>query len=233
MRKPWVVGLASIIPGLGYIILGKTRQGLILFLLIGVSIFFAWLSPWENLTITIATLVLIAWITQGYYAVVYAQRQVKAEAGLELPVRQIPTAPPPQGASLGEKHLHKVRQTVLPLLQPGENLKVAIEGRTGTTSLLWTLLGAPSMNIRVVYLGITDQNLIFIKTDRLGKPEDLQRIPFSQVGRANSKEGQLSDWVDLKISGTNPLRIEVPRSSRDATRQLVGVLHQSGIKHGE
>jgi len=226
MKKPWVVGLASIIPGLGYIILGKTRQGLILFLLIGASVFFAWLSPWENLTITIATLVLIAWITQGYYAVVYAQRQVKAEAGLELPVRQIPTTPPPQGASLGEKHLHKVRQTVLPLLQPEEGLKVAIEGRTGTTSLLWTLLGAPSMNIRVVYLGIAEQNLIYIKTDRLGKAEELQRIPFSQVTKASSKEGQLSDWVELQIGGNSLLRVEVPRSSREATRQLIGTLHQ-------
>lgn len=228
MKKPWVVGLLSIIPGLGFLILGKTRQGLMIFLLIGAAVFFAWLSPWENLTISIATLALIAWITQGYYAVVYAQRQAKSEAGLELPVRQVPTAPPPQGASLGEKHLHKVRQTVLPLLQPEESLKVAIEGRTGTTSLLWTLLGASSMNIRVVYLGITDQNLIFIKTDRFGKAEDLQRIPFSQVAKTSLKEGQLSDWVELHIGGNSPLRVEVPRSSREATRQLISILHQSG-----
>jgi len=225
MKKPWVVGVLSIIPGLGFWVLGKIRPGFIVSIITsGFGILGYLTSPWENLSITFYTLALIAWVSQGYYAILLAQSKARSKAGLDLPVRQVSIAPPPQDASLGEKHLHKARQTVMELLQPNENLKIAIEGRTGTTSFLRTLLLGPSLNIRVVYLGVTEHQLIFVNTDKIGKPSELQRIPFSQVTWATSKESQLTDWIDIQIGETNHLKIEVPRSSRNATQQILAVL---------
>jgi hypothetical protein len=225
MKKSWAIGLLSIFPGLGFMVLGKIRQGYIVAIITVSSVILGFLTlPLENLSITLFTLALIAWVSQGYYAILLSQSQARSKAGLDLPVRQVSIAPPAQDASLGEKHLHKARQTVMELLQSNETLKIAIEGRTGTTSLIRLLLMGPSLNIRVVYLGITEQHLIFVNMDRLGKPSVLQRIPFSQVAWAKSKEGLLSDWIDIQVGETNPLKIEVPRSSRETTHQLLAIL---------
>jgi hypothetical protein len=232
MKKPWVVGLLSIIPGLGFIVLGEARRGFVAFILTILPLL-GLLVPWEVVSITCLTLGLIVWVTQGYYAVVLAQRQARAEAGLAVPESPATLAPPAPGASFGDRKLHGAKQTLMQLLQPGEHLKVALHGATGmqsTTSTLLNLGKAASgvfpdvPSIRQVYLGITEHDLVLVRTDAFGKPSELQRIPLEQVALVGSTEGTLSDEVVIDIGEEKPLRVGVGRPMRGGTRELVRIL---------
>jgi hypothetical protein len=126
MKKPWVMGLLSIIPGLGFFLLGRIRQGFFLWLLVGGLVAIGLFSSGENLSVTVYTLAFIAWITQGIFAILFARSQARTEAGLDLLVREVSIAPPQPDASRGKKHLHKARVSVLDLLEQGEDLKAAV-----------------------------------------------------------------------------------------------------------
>jgi hypothetical protein len=188
MRKPWLIALLSMIPGLGLSVLGEVRKGLLAFILT-ILPFLGLMVPWEVVSATGLTLGLIVWITQGYYAVVLAQRQARAEAGTSLPEGPAASAPPAPGASFGDRRLHGASQAVMQLLQPGEHLSVALQGATEMQSTTSTLLnlgkaasGAPPdiPSIRQVYLGITEHDLVLVRTDAFGKASELQRIPLGQ-----------------------------------------------------
>lgn len=227
MKKTWIIGLLSIIPGLGFFLLGKILQGFVVLFLTGGLLTVGLFSTGNNFSITVITLAFIAWVTQGYFAVLLARSRARTEAGLNLPVREVSIAPPEPDASREEKHLYKVRKTMMELLPQGEDLRVSIEGWIGSAPflrrLIDTLFAGPSVP-SLVYLGVTDQDLIYVKTDGLGKPSELQRVPISQVTLAAIKEGMLSDWMDIQFNETAPLKIEVVRSSREEARQLTGIL---------
>jgi hypothetical protein len=123
----------------GFIV--KISRGVIAFFLTLLP-FMCLLIPSETIAITGVTVGMIGWITQGTYAVLLARRLARVGAGLTLPVRQVQIAPAPPGASSAEKRLHKARQTVLELLNPGENLKVGLPGLLGMRPLasIWLLL---------------------------------------------------------------------------------------------
>jgi len=234
MKTPRAIGLLSVVPGLGLALLGEARKGLAAFvfvLLLCVSAF----APWELVSVTALTLALTAWITQGYYAVVVAQRLARERAGLALPTQQVPESPAPPGVSVGERHLHAARRAVLKLLRPGERLHVALQGATGAPSGVEILsdlgslaLGGPALGsgvgIRQLYLGITDQHLVLVETDAFGQPSDLRRVPVSQVASVETREGALSDELVFDIGDANPLRVAVGRPMRQGTRQVVEIL---------
>src|SRR3989337_2927147 len=103
MKKPWAIGLISIIPGLGLIILGEARKGLASFVATA-AFFMAMFAPGEIVPTTAFAFFLIAWIVQAYYAIVIAQRIGRKPAGLALPEWPASIAPPPPWASLAPKH---------------------------------------------------------------------------------------------------------------------------------
>ena len=103
MRGPWVIGILSIVPGLGLLTLGRVIPGLAATALMAVAGIFASLAPSETVAQVALTVAFIVWVVQGYYAVVIAQRTARSEAGDSLPEREVSIAPPPQGASLAER----------------------------------------------------------------------------------------------------------------------------------
>jgi hypothetical protein len=138
VKKPWVIGLLSVVPGLGLIVLGEVRQGLGVMAIMAFLAFLVEFAPWE--IVNAASCVLgFAWVSQLYYAVIVAQRLAHVEAGVVLPAR--PLAPTPPGASLGERLLHKVRQSVMQQRLPGETLRVAIAGQVGPSFASAVLMG--------------------------------------------------------------------------------------------
>lgn len=228
MKKPWVIGLLSIIPGLGFFVLGKIREGFIASIItVGLIILSFLTSDSENFSATAFAIAIVAWGSQLVFAILLTPNETRSEMGLVLPKREVFIAPPSKDASLEEKHQYNIRKTVLGLLQPDENLKIVLSGQTGTVPLLqaliFSLLWSPPA-VTLVYLGITEKHLIFINTDQLGKPSELQRLPFNQVVLANSREGVLSDRINIQVGDTKPLSIDVPRSSREATRQFIRYL---------
>ena len=232
MKKPWAIGLISIVPGLGLIILGEARKGLAAFVATA-AFFIAMFASGEIVPTTAFAFFLIAWIVQAYYAIVIAQRIGRKQAGLALPEWPVSIAPPPPGASRAQKAQHNATVTVLKLLPPGEQLQLALQGTTGMASAGETLLdlaGAASgvppgpREIRQVYLGITPQNLVLVKTDAFGAPSELKRVPLGHVSLLKANEGPLSDDVVIDIGEAKALHVGIGRAFREATHQLIGVL---------
>jgi len=231
MKKPWMIGLLSIIPGLGLVVLGEFLKGLGVFILTCLA-FMCLFVPWEIFVGIGLALGLILWGVQLWYAVVVAQRLYRAEAGLGLPVRQVEAAPIPPGASLEELRHQKIRDTVMGLLAPDEHLNVAVNGSTGVRAfslfdIIFALLGGTALSgekVRQLYLGITDNELVLIETDAFGKPSRLQRIAFNEVSILKFKEHMLSDELTIDIGEGKPLQLAVGRPLRQATRQLVAML---------
>ena len=139
MKKPWAIGLISIVPGLGLIILGEARKGLAAFVATA-AFFIAMFASGEIVPTTAFAFFLIAWIVQAYYAIVIAQRIGRKQAGLALPEWPVSIAPPPPGASRAQKAQHNATVTVLKLLPPGEQLQLALQGTTGMAAAGETLL---------------------------------------------------------------------------------------------
>jgi hypothetical protein len=102
MKKPWVIGLISILPGLGFIVLGKIIQGLIVFIVVGYFALLGYLINHEEVSVIFYTLALIAWITQLYYAISIARRSARVEAGLVTPGTPVSMASLTAGASSKE-----------------------------------------------------------------------------------------------------------------------------------
>jgi hypothetical protein len=256
MKKPWAIGLISVIPGLGLVVLGETKKGVAAFAITAALFLAFYLGVFVNDNSALATLGFVlfpmAWVLQWIYAVVLAQRHSRQQAGSALAERPVSIAPPPPGASAAQKGLHKATVKVLKLLPEGEQLKLALDGVTGTfpttadhidlvNSILNLVglilrwpgagLGPPSRisDIRTVYVGLTPHNLVLVKTDALGGPSELKRIPLSQVSLVKAAEGRLADDVILEIGEVKPLHVRIRKAYRGATRGLTRSLSQPAL----
>jgi hypothetical protein len=232
MKKNWVIGVLSMVPGLGLLVLGEVWKGLGAFFL-AMLLLLCVFGPWEAVAGAGFALFLVVWIVQGVYAVVFAERRARTEAGLTLPEREVPIAPLPPAASSGQKSLYKARQELLRLLQPDEHLQLAMPAATmkrSDSSLLRELVlslltfGPMGEMTGAVYLGVTEHDLVLVGRDMLGKPDELRRIPRSQISSVQSRESLLDDNVVIEIGEDQPLRLRMYRHIREGTRQLVALL---------
>jgi uncharacterized membrane protein len=127
MQSPFAIGLASIVPGLGFLLLNKTRWAVnTFFLVIGLLIagLFVPDGIWSNILLDVCGLV---WFGQGYYAVQSARLKIKQDKGEVVAPRDVsPLSLPPSNLTRGEKLAFKVGETLRQQLLPGEFLKDAV-----------------------------------------------------------------------------------------------------------
>jgi hypothetical protein len=232
MKKSWVIAMLSIIPGLGFIALGKAGIGLGVFALVAILALLAGNAPTEDLSTTGFTVALIAWITQWYYAIKMAKEQAQVGAGVTQPVWQGSPNLPRAQAAIEDIQSSKARQTMQPLLEPGEDLQVVLYGskRLPVSKILSEVLYALLTRVYLdradskIYLGLTERVLILIQFDQFGKPDTLQRFPLNRVRLISSSQGWLSDKVLIQFGEARPLQITIDASMRERTHQLVAIL---------
>src|SRR5574340_413610 len=182
MKKPWTVGLLSLVPGLGLMMLGEIWKGVAALISVALLFIGSYLTA-ESGDVSVYLFVagLIVWGVQMQYAFMYAKRRQRIETG-EVPAgRQVDIGALPADASAVDKSVHHMRQVVTGLLKPGENLKAVLQATTQSPSLLPALLavllgGTAPGTLEWVYLGLTDKELIIVEMDALSKPSRLQRI---------------------------------------------------------
>jgi hypothetical protein len=237
MKKPWVIGLLSIVPGLGFLVLGELGKGIgaLVLTLLPLSCLFV---PSETIAAIGLGVSVIPWTLQGIYAVIHAERQAQVENGTALPERPVSIAPLPPGASSFEKSLHKARKIVMPLLERGENLIFAMpaaslaraDGSLSREILLTLLTGGPSSEVTgVLYLGITEQDLVLVMLEgTASKPSELQRIPRSLISSVQHRQSLLDDNLTIFMEEGEPLRLRALRHVRPATQRLVSLLSNHG-----
>lgn len=235
MKKPWQVGILSIFPGLGLFALSEVRQGIIAFVIVAFFVLLGIFVPVEDVAIACYTLAFIAWASQIYYAILIARRKIRLPASPNSPSMQAQAIPASAGSSPNENYLKEAKQDLQPLLQPGEYLKVALPGVVDAPSMLSTILNivlsllslspvVTSKEGEHIYLGITENDLLRVSTDALLKPDEIRRIPLSQVRLAEHSEGLLADVIVIDTGEGKPLRVSVGHHYQAGTRQLAGYL---------
>lgn len=235
MKKPWVVGLLSIVPGLGLIALGQTAVGLGVFagMALLVILFLTGSSP--ELSAWWFVLALIAWVLQLAYAMVAAM------------MARSPRRSPAQLARRQASELQRealaiqqaASQALTPLLRPDQRLRIALHGMGGVDVRLWGELllailhgigGGAVTDISdrpTTCIGVTEDELVFTTTRRNPKPSDLRRAPLQNVSLAGFREGRLGfDRLVLRIGKRQPLRLYTAKCLRPTIQELATILRK-------
>lgn len=222
MQSPFVIGVASIVPGLGFILLAKYRSAVNSFFIV-VGLFVAGLfiasGIWSDIFIEFSALI---WIGQIVYAVQTANIQKKREAGEIISPREAtPLSPIPSNLSRGERLAFKIAETIRQQLQPGEILKDAVLAQIMPSMGQHVLWGAASMlSMKQYYLGTTNQGIVFLELDMFGKPFQINRVPAERIKSIEFKKDFLQDSLSIHLTDEKPLGFKVSYLLRKHTENM-------------
>lgn len=235
MKKPWVIGLLSIIPGLGLLVLGQIVPGLVVMAGTALLIYWSRVSSSADLTAWIVVLGLIFWMLQLGYAIVAAMLARSPKRSAARTARRQAQELQRESAAIQLA----ARQALAPLLRPGQTLRIALLGLGGMDARLWGDLllaivqgiggGAvtESSDRPTTCIGITADELVFTTTRRSPKPSDLRQVPLSDVSLAGFKEGRLGfDRLTLQIGKRQPLRLYTAKCLRTTIQELADILRK-------
>lgn len=218
MQSPFLIGLLSIIPGLGFFVLGKPRRG---FWVIGIflTLLFIFLFiPGDFITQVSFQFILLVWIGQIVLAAQSARLEKRQQVGDVTKPREKEKIVPPPGLSLKERGDYKIRETVRQQLNPGENLLEAVFAQSGGGVGTYALYGALSaLKMRQYYVGLTELSIIMIEQDNFGKHADIKRIPLSDIKSAKLNKRMLYDDLILDLGDKNLLKLQITSGFRRLT----------------
>lgn len=222
MKSPFLIGLLSIIPGLGFFVLRKPRRGFwvlgILFVLLVMFLF----VPGDFIAQVSFQLAILVWVGQIYLAAQSAKLLKRQQSGEITKPRETTTiAPPPSDLSLKERGAYKMREIVRQQLNPGENLHEAIFAQSGGGVGTYAVHGALSaLKMSQYYVGLTDDSLILIEQDNFGKHADIKRIQLTDIKSSKLKKRILTDDLMLDFGDKNILKLKVTSGLRNQTQAI-------------
>lgn len=222
MQSPFLIGLLSIVPGLGFFVLKKPRRGLgVIGILLALLIMFLFISNdfISQLSFQFAILV---YIGQIYLAAQSAKLLKRQQAGeVTTPRETTKIVPPPPSLSLKERGAYKMRETVRQQLNPGEQLHEAVIAQSRFPTGSYVLFGpVAALSIRQYYVGLTEDTLIMIEQDKFGKHADIKRIPLVDIKSSKLKKRMLYDDLMVDFGDKNLLKLQVTSGLRNQTRAL-------------
>jgi hypothetical protein len=235
MKKPWVVGLLSIVPGLGLIVLGKVVAGHGVLGGMALLVFLSMITTSEEVTAWLFSLALILWMLQLGWAVVAAWVARLPQKSPEKTARRKAREPQREATAIQRS----AREALTPLLVPGQHLRMALAGsKRGVDArvlgeILLAILhalggGAYAGGVSdppTTCIGITEDELVFAITRRPPRPSDLRRVPLGNVSLVEFKEGRWGfDKLVLHIGERKPLRLVTAESLRPVIQELAAIL---------
>lgn len=218
MQSPFLIGLLSIIPGLGFFVLGKPRRGFWVIGILATLLFIFLFIPGEFITQLSFQFILLVWIGQIVLAAQSARLQKRQQAGEVTQPREKEKIVPPPGLSLKERGDYKIRETVRRQLKPGENLLEAVFVQSGGGVGTYALYGALSaLKMRQYYVGLTDESIIMIEQDNFGNHIDIKRIPLSDIKSIKLNKRIFYDDLMLDLGEKNHLKLQITSGLRRLT----------------
>lgn len=221
MQSPFLIGLLSIIPGLGFFVLGKPRRGLgvlgILFVLLILFLF----TSGNFITQLSFQFAILVYIGQIYLAAQSARMIKRQQAGeLTMPREKTKIEPPP-GLSLKERGNYKMRETVRQQLNPGEELLEAVVAQSKFPTGSFVLFGPIAMlSMQQYYVGLTEDTLVMIEQDTFGKHVDIKRLPLADIKSSKFNKRMLYDDIVLDFGDKNVLKLQVTSGLRTQTQAM-------------
>jgi len=233
MKKPWVVGLLSIVPGLGLILLGQVIPGL--GVMAGMSLlFFLFLTTTStDLSTWLFVFALIFWMLQLGYAVFAAMVAAAPKVSPEKIAQREARRSQREATAIQRS----ARDALKPLLPPDRHLRIALDGLGGVDArimgelllrIIYALGGGTvtdGSDRPTTYIGITEDELVFATTRRIPSPSSLRRVPLSDVSLVEVKEGRLGfDKLTIRTGKRKLLRIYTAKSLRPTIQELGTIL---------
>jgi len=237
MKKPWVVGLLSIVPGLGLIALGQVVPGLGVMAGMSLLVFLLLITTFADLGAWLFSFALILWMLQlGYTLLAAAAAAAPQESPGKIAQREARRMQREAAAIQGS-----ARKLLTPLLLPDQELRIALNGMGNVDARMVgeTLLALLAALVRIepagdwdtyrppTCIGITQDELVFVTTRRLPKPSDLRRVHLGDVSLAEFKERRWGfDKLVLHTGKHKLLHLYTAQSLRPTIRELATLLRK-------
>ncbi len=220
MKSPWLVGLLSLFPGLGLLVLGKGRSALVVFGLFVVMAGYGLFAPLNFFTELIFNLAFALWAAQIVYTVQVAKRE-------QLSGVSDPRAPKAAGTvekpAAGLPASARLRLGAFSILEPQLEVKESLQAAVLAMDMgnFWSF-GAFAM--KQFYVGVTKDQLIRVQMDMLGKPYQVHRHALRSVTSAWLKHGLIQDRLRIQVEGQKGTTYRVPRTQREESQRILEYL---------
>ncbi len=218
--NPFVkISRASIIPGLGLWLLGKRRDAVITAILFLSTVLIFFYSPWRSLASFSCVIGMFLWIMQS----TYTKHEIRLVQALKSGnLRQAKENTPivsPSKLSHGEKLAFKAKEIVRQQVEINEYVFEAI------------LAVQTSDTYYAYYVGLLEDNFVFIYTDFVGKPAGIERVVFSSIQDLTLEYGLLTDTLIMFMENKEPIPFKVSRWLRSHTDKLISIFKEKkGLK---
>jgi len=223
MRRPQIIAVASIIPGLGFWLLGQHRRAAQAFIitLLGAVVAYA-VHQATSIPLLQAvglSVFFFLWYIQGLWATNSARllnklQENPARRAKETNMEDVPASP----FSQGEARLERVEEIAIQQLEPDEDLLAVVE--VGGTEVEETSRARIEHPFQSYYLALTEADLLIMEADWSGVPITVDRIPRGQIEEFHYFPGRTQGRLTLKISGKEQVEYQVGRAFLEETQRL-------------
>jgi len=221
MKHPVLIGILSIVPGLGYLFLGQFTKAIYVWAGLVVSFFIFLFSPSGWLEEIAFFAVLIVWFGQVFWAYREAKELSQMEKGEVIKAKDVTLSPPPDELSRQERQIYKMRETLNAQLGPGQQvgpvMLVSDKARSSSATSWY-------------YLGVISTGLMLVKLSMWNKPKLVETIPFTTIDKVEFKEPKISFNDEMRFylrDQKNPLRFYSARQYKEEAKQVVNAVTQS------
>ena len=216
MNQPWLIGIASLIPGLGFWLMGQRQRAAQAFaavMLAGIIAYvFSQVAPTPPLREASWNILYFAWIMQGYLAVGTARLLQKRAKNPNAAAKGTAVSLETDGKG-DESKVERIYTYVTEELDEGEALLTAFEANIPAwEEKSWGRVQDP---FRTCYVGLTKKEMLILEVDFSGIPMTVERIPREHVEKISFKPGWRGDTIILDVVDGAPMTIRVPALFRE------------------
>lgn len=200
-RDSWIIGIASLIPGLGLISLGRNKQGVSILFIAGFFFVFFFLLP-----------TMVTWFVFGGIFMAQLAYAVALATKVSGNNRTSPNA------NLSQKIPSRFSNK----RQMAEQVKLVLSSVLESNELLRTaVIGLNMETMRHTFIGVTDEHLIVAECNRGGSPYNLNRIQKEEVHWVNLQIGERNSLFKIEYQKKPEISLHVPGTLRSEVKYFM------------
>jgi hypothetical protein len=214
MNHPLLIGFASIIPGLGFVILNRYRSAALMFSLVVGFLLLSGFSRDQYLNGMFFALALGFWIMQFSTSVRVAKTVNSKDKNYStVDLQEFKKVQAPSELTRREKLHFKIRETLQQQVKEDEALIECISGTRGKFG------GA-------YYLGLSNKHFLISELDMFSNPLYTMQVDFSAIEDVQNKGRVIENILVVRIRGEKVKKFEIPNLFKDQLSSIVKILEE-------